>query len=126
MPPILILVRDLILSTRITAAAKDFNIPFKLVRNPAQLPGETGRLLIVDLNQTWRAGTGRRVETRQPAGRCWFCLACGYRHHRPARGRGWIGFWLGAGLWRFFLSCFGRLLEHRIGHRNDFFIAVGE
>ena len=48
--PVLVLVRDLILSSRITATAKELGVAYRLLRNPALLPGETGRLLIVDLN----------------------------------------------------------------------------
>ncbi|HEX8522764.1 MAG TPA: hypothetical protein VF669_10945 [Tepidisphaeraceae bacterium] len=48
---ILIHVRDLMFSTRIVEAAKDLKLPFKVVRNAQQLPGESGRKLIVDLNQ---------------------------------------------------------------------------
>ena len=49
--PVLVLVRDLIFSSRITATAKAVNVPVTVVRDPAQLAGKEGRRLIVDLNQ---------------------------------------------------------------------------
>jgi hypothetical protein len=67
--PVLILVRDLLLSSRITAAANAAGIPFKVIRDPAKLAGQLGDRLIVDLNQPqtisaaadWRNHTGRPV-----------------------------------------------------------------
>ena len=50
-PPVLVLVRDLMFSSRITATARAANAPVKLIRDPAALAGAEGRLLIVDLNQ---------------------------------------------------------------------------
>ncbi len=47
---VLVLVRDLILASRVTATAKELGVPYKLLRKPEALAGETGRLLIVDLN----------------------------------------------------------------------------
>ena len=66
--PILILVRDLMFSTRIVETARAANLPFKVIRKPESLATETGRVLIVDLNQdgaieaasAWRAATGGR------------------------------------------------------------------
>ena len=49
--PVLVLVRDLIFSSRITATARAANAPVKLLRSPAALAGAEGRLLIVDLNE---------------------------------------------------------------------------
>ena len=49
--PVLILVRDLLLCSRVTTAARESNIPFKVIRDPAKLAGEVGNRLIVDLNQ---------------------------------------------------------------------------
>jgi hypothetical protein len=67
--PILILVRDLMFSTRIVETARAANVPFKVIRKPELLASETGRMLIVDLNQdgaidaagTWRKATGGRT-----------------------------------------------------------------
>ena len=67
--PVLIMVRDLLFSSRITATAKSANIPFKVIRDPAKLAGEPGDRLIVDLNQPqtipaaadWRKQSGRPV-----------------------------------------------------------------
>ena len=67
--PILILVRDLMFTTRIVEAARAANVPFKVVRKPELLVSETGRMLIVDLNQdsaidaasAWRSATGGRT-----------------------------------------------------------------
>src|SRR5437868_1615938 len=49
-PPVLALVRDLIFSTKITTTARAGGISVKVVRDPAKLAGETGSLLLVDLN----------------------------------------------------------------------------
>ena len=48
---VVVLVRDLMFSSRIAAAARAANVPVKLLRDPAALAGAEGRLLIVDLNQ---------------------------------------------------------------------------
>ena len=52
-PPqtLLILCRDLLFASKITAAAQAQGAPFKLLRDPAKLAGEQGRKLILDLNQ---------------------------------------------------------------------------
>jgi hypothetical protein len=47
---ILALVRDLIFSTKITTTARANGVEVKIVRDPVKLAGETGRLLLVDLN----------------------------------------------------------------------------
>jgi hypothetical protein len=67
--PILILVRDLIFSTKITATARAANCPIKLMRDPSKLAGESGTRLIVDLNLegaipaaiAWKQATGGEV-----------------------------------------------------------------
>jgi DNA-binding NarL/FixJ family response regulator len=51
---VVVLVRDLMFSSRIAATARAANVPVKSLRDPAALAGAEGRLLIVDLNQ---AGT---------------------------------------------------------------------
>jgi hypothetical protein len=48
-PPLLILVRDLLFSSKITSAAKHAGTPFKVIRDPAQLLVQPGRRLLVDL-----------------------------------------------------------------------------
>ena len=50
-PTLLILCRDLLLGSRITAAAQSAGVPFKVVRDAAKLTGQAGQRLIVDLNQ---------------------------------------------------------------------------
>ena len=50
-PPVLVLCRDLLFASKITATAQARNVPFKVVRDPANLAGQPGRKLIVDLNQ---------------------------------------------------------------------------
>ncbi|HZL34553.1 MAG TPA: hypothetical protein VFC78_04530 [Tepidisphaeraceae bacterium] len=68
LPPVLALAYDLIFATKITTAARSFGVAVKLIRDPAKLAGENGRLLLVDLNlpgaieaaaawQTGREGT---------------------------------------------------------------------
>ena len=49
---VVVLVRDLMFSSRIAATARAANVPVKLLRDPAALAGAEGRLLIVDLNQS--------------------------------------------------------------------------
>ena len=68
-PTLLILCRDLLLGSRITAAAQSAGVPFRVVRDAAKLTGQEGRRLIVDLNQegaadaaaAWKAATGGEV-----------------------------------------------------------------
>ena len=65
--PILILVRDLLFSTRIIEAARAAGVQYKVIRQPEALQFEAGRVLIVDLNQdgateaagAWRNQTGK-------------------------------------------------------------------
>jgi hypothetical protein len=47
---ILVLVSDLIFSSRISAEARAAGSTIKMIRQPAQLAGQTGSRLIVDLN----------------------------------------------------------------------------
>ena len=49
--PVLVLVRDLMFSSRISAAARATGVEIAVLRDPAQLRGARGRRLIVDLNQ---------------------------------------------------------------------------
>ena len=49
--PILVLVRDLMFASRISATARAENVAIKSVRDASQLAGEMGRRLIIDLNQ---------------------------------------------------------------------------
>lgn len=61
--PILILVRDLLFSTRIIEAARTAVVQYKVIRKPEALLSEVGRVLIVDLNQegaTEAAGAWRK------------------------------------------------------------------
>ncbi len=66
---ILVLCRDLLFASKITATAKAVNVPVKLLRDPAKLTEETAGRLIVDLTQAgyieaasqWRQRTGGRV-----------------------------------------------------------------
>src|SRR5688572_10564817 len=66
---VLVLVRDLMFSSRISATARALSREVKLLRDPAKLGGEPGRRLIVDLNQDgaieaasrWRQGGGEVV-----------------------------------------------------------------
>jgi hypothetical protein len=66
---IVCLVRDLLFYSKIRAAAQSAGAILKSVRDPAKLKGQTGRLLLVDLNQPhalqaaadWRAQSGRAV-----------------------------------------------------------------
>ncbi|HEV2296183.1 MAG TPA: hypothetical protein VGR35_20230 [Tepidisphaeraceae bacterium] len=50
-PALLILCRDLLLGSRITATAQSAGVPFRVVRDASRLAGQVGQRLIVDLNQ---------------------------------------------------------------------------
>jgi len=62
---LLILCKDLLFSSRITSAAKAANIPYALLRDPAQLAAQPAGKLILDLNlpgaieaaSSWRQAT---------------------------------------------------------------------
>lgn len=68
-PDVLVLVRDLIFSTKIRGTAEALGTPVRLLRDPAHLAQHHGRLLIVDLNlpgvipaaAAWQAQGDRRV-----------------------------------------------------------------
>ena len=49
--PVIVLVRDLMFSSRISAAARASDVPLTMLRDPATLAGTQARRLIVDLNQ---------------------------------------------------------------------------
>jgi len=65
----LVLVRDLMFSSKITAVAREAGVAVKVVRDPAQLASQPGERLIVDLNQpgaleaatAWKQTTGGEV-----------------------------------------------------------------
>jgi hypothetical protein len=67
--PILVLVRDLMFSSKIAATARAQNTAIKLLRDPAKLAGEAGARLIVDLNLdgaipaaiAWKQSSGGEV-----------------------------------------------------------------
>jgi hypothetical protein len=64
---VLILCRDLLLQSKVTATAREMGIATATIREPASLGARPGRLLIADLNQPgaidaaamWRGATGR-------------------------------------------------------------------
>ena len=66
--PILLLCRDLMFVSKVTATARALGVPVQVVRDPAQLPPQGTRLL-VDLNQTgaieaasrWKVATAGQV-----------------------------------------------------------------
>jgi len=70
-PPILALVRDLLFASKISGEAAAKGVGVKIIRNPAALAVEAGRLLLVDLN----------LPDAIPAAVEWQT-----RHHRPAIG----------------------------------------
>lgn len=49
--PVLVLVRDLMFASRISAAARAAGVTVTMLRDPGLVVGEAGRRLIVDLNQ---------------------------------------------------------------------------
>ena len=50
-PPVMVLVRDLMFSSRIAATARAAGVTVEMLRDPSALAGRRGRRLIVDLNQ---------------------------------------------------------------------------
>ena len=68
-PAVLVLVRDLMFSSRIAATARAAGVAIELLRDPTALAGRTGQRLIVDLNQpdaldaaaSWRDSAGGTV-----------------------------------------------------------------
>jgi len=67
--PVLALVRDLMFSSKILATGKALAVEVKVVRDPSQLSGQPGRILLVDLNLSgaieaaaqWQTARGARV-----------------------------------------------------------------
>jgi hypothetical protein len=67
--PILVLVRDLMFASKISATAQSEGVAVKMIRDPEKLAGEQGDRLIVDLNQAgaleaaaqWKSKSGARV-----------------------------------------------------------------
>ncbi len=67
--PILIVVRDLLFQSRITAEAKAAGVPYEIVRDPKLLGQKAGTFVIADLNQdgviaavqAWIVATGGRA-----------------------------------------------------------------
>jgi hypothetical protein len=65
--PILVLVRDLMFQSKISATARAANIATKIVRDPAAIANQDAPMLIADLNQegaiaaagAWVAATGK-------------------------------------------------------------------
>jgi hypothetical protein len=68
-PIVLALVRDLMFSSRITAACRAAEIEVRVIRDPHAMANAPGRLLLVDLNlvgaidaaANWRQSTGGKV-----------------------------------------------------------------
>src|SRR3954469_747819 len=66
---IIALVRDLMFASKITAAANEAGVEYRIVRDPAKLAGQEGEKLLVDLNQdgaidaaaAWRQSSGKPV-----------------------------------------------------------------
>jgi hypothetical protein len=67
--PVLVLVKDLLLSSRVTASATAAGLTCRVVRDPTKLAAQPGNRLFADLNlpgaieaaTQWRAATGRPV-----------------------------------------------------------------
>lgn len=69
--PVLVLVRDLMFASRISVEARRAGVPLRVVREPADLAGQEGRLLVVDLQQDGAveaAGEWRRQSSREVVG----------------------------------------------------------
>lgn len=51
-PAVVVLVRDLVMQSRVTGAARRLSVPVRVIRDPAGLSAEVeGRLAIVDLDE---------------------------------------------------------------------------
>jgi len=50
LPPVIALVRDLMFSSKVSATARAVGSEALIVREPGKLPGQNGRILLVDLN----------------------------------------------------------------------------
>jgi hypothetical protein len=67
--PVLVLVRDLLFQSRITAEAKAAGVSYEILRDPKMLAQKSGRLVLADLNQegviaavqAWIAATGAQA-----------------------------------------------------------------
>src|SRR5437588_4787018 len=67
--PVLVLVSDLIFSTKIAGTAQALGTPVRMLRDPTKLAAEGGHRLMVDLNQkgaiaasiAWKNATGGQV-----------------------------------------------------------------
>jgi hypothetical protein len=66
--PVLALVRDLMFSSRITAAARAAGVPVKILRDPGALAVEAGRLVLLDLNQAGTIDAAVAWKTAHPEG----------------------------------------------------------
>ena len=63
---LLLMVRDLMFSSRIISAAKEAGVDYDVIRDPAKLESQSADLLILDLNQAgtieaasrWKTATG--------------------------------------------------------------------
>ena len=68
-PPVLVLVRDLMFATKITATARAAGIETRVIREADRLANQAGDRLVVDLNQAgaiaaaaaWQRSTSRPV-----------------------------------------------------------------
>src|SRR5688572_8797231 len=68
-PPIVVLVRDLMFSSKISAEARAHGVDVIIIRDPAKLTRQSGGQLIVDLNldgamdaaAAWKQATGGHV-----------------------------------------------------------------
>ena len=68
-PPVLVLCRDLLFASKITATAQSLGVTAKVLRDPAQLTTQPSRRVVVDLNQpgalnaaaAWKRATGGTI-----------------------------------------------------------------
>ncbi len=67
--PILVLVRELLFSTKIATAARRLGANITLLRDPAALSNQPGKLLLLDLNQAGAiaAASAWKSSTQAPA-----------------------------------------------------------
>jgi hypothetical protein len=67
--PALALVRDLMFSSKITATARALAVEVQIIRDPAKLTDQKGRILIVDLNLPGAIEAAQAWHVASPAGK---------------------------------------------------------
>ena len=67
LPPVIALVRDLMFSSKVTATARAVGSEVQIIRDPGKLIGQTGRMLLVDLNLPGAIEAASMWKTENPS-----------------------------------------------------------